>query len=161
MMHGPVAARLGIPHYVLDYESRFNDQVMQDFADSYLRGETPIPCVRCNQTVKFTDLLATARDLDADCLATGHYVQRISDASGTYLCRGVDATKDQSYFFATTPGTIGLFAVSTGRSLGRIKHAIWRANLGCRYPTSRTVKISVLCRMVAMEMWSAACARGG
>ena len=67
--------RLGIPHYVLDYESRFHDKVMQDFADSYLRGETPIPCVRCNQTVKFTDLLATARDLDADCLATGHYVQ--------------------------------------------------------------------------------------
>jgi tRNA-specific 2-thiouridylase len=99
-----VAARLDIPHYVLDYESRFHDQVMQDFADSYLRGETPIPCVRCNQTVKFTDLLATARDLDADCLATGHYVQRMCDATGTYLCRGVDAAKDQSYFlFATTP----------------------------------------------------------
>ncbi len=99
-----VAARLGIPHYVLDYESRFHNQVMEDFADSYLRGETPIPCVRCNQTVKFTDLLATARDLEADCLATGHYVQRIKDACGTYLCRGADPLKDQSYFlFATTP----------------------------------------------------------
>lgn len=98
-----VAARLGIPHYVLDYENRFHDQVMQDFADSYLRGETPIPCVRCNQTVKFTDLLATARDLEADCLATGHYVQRIVDNAGAQLYRGADPTKDQSYFlFATT-----------------------------------------------------------
>jgi tRNA-specific 2-thiouridylase len=85
-----VSARLGIPHYVLDYESRFQDQVMQDFADSYLRGETPIPCVRCNQTVKFTDLLATARDLGADCLATGHYVQRFSANGRLSLGRGAD-----------------------------------------------------------------------
>ncbi|MDA7792230.1 tRNA 2-thiouridine(34) synthase MnmA [bacterium] len=99
-----VAARLDIPHYVLDYESRFHDQVMQDFADSYLRGETPIPCVRCNQTVKFSDLLTTARDLGADCLATGHYVQRVDGAGGAELHRGADAGKDQSYFlFATTP----------------------------------------------------------
>jgi tRNA-specific 2-thiouridylase len=98
-----VAARIGIPHYVLDYESRFREQVMQDFADSYLRGETPIPCVRCNQTVKFTDLLRTAHDLEADCLATGHYVQRAVDEDGPLLLRGVDPTKDQSYFlFATT-----------------------------------------------------------
>jgi tRNA-specific 2-thiouridylase len=98
-----VAARLGIPHYVLDYEGRFHDQVMQDFADSYLRGETPIPCVRCNQTVKFTDLLATARDLKADCLATGHYVQRVDGDDGPELHRGADPGKDQSYFlFATT-----------------------------------------------------------
>ena len=98
-----VSARLGIPHYVLDYESRFNDQVMQDFADSYLRGETPIPCVRCNQTVKFTDLLATARELGADCLATGHYVQRFETDHGLALARGADPAKDQSYFlFATT-----------------------------------------------------------
>ena len=99
-----VAGRLGIPHYVLDYEGRFHDQVMQDFADSYLRGETPIPCVRCNQTVKFTDLLATARDLKADCLATGHYVQRVDGHDGPELHRGADPAKDQSYFlFATTP----------------------------------------------------------
>ena len=98
-----VAARLGVPHYVLDYENRFHDQVIQDFADSYLRGETPIPCVRCNQTVKFTDLLKTARDLDADCLATGHYVQRIGSGNGVHLLCGVDPAKDQSYFlFATT-----------------------------------------------------------
>ena len=98
-----VAARLGIPHYVLDYESRFREQVMDDFADSYLRGETPIPCVRCNQTVKFHDLLETARDLGADCLATGHYVQRVMGADGAELHRAVDDKKDQSYFlFATT-----------------------------------------------------------
>ena len=83
-----VAGRLGIPHYVLDYEGRFHDQVMQDFADSYLRGETPIPCVRCNQTVKFTDLKTTARDLGADCLATGHYVQRIDAAKGVSFIAG-------------------------------------------------------------------------
>ena len=99
-----VAGRLGIAHYVLDYESRFADQVMQDFADSYLRGETPIPCVRCNQTVKFTDLLTTARELGADCLATGHYVRRVEGDDGAELHRGADPGKDQSYFlFATTP----------------------------------------------------------
>ncbi|MCE2517427.1 MAG: tRNA 2-thiouridine(34) synthase MnmA [Alphaproteobacteria bacterium] len=99
-----VAANLGIKHYVLDYESRFQDQVMDDFADSYLRGETPIPCVRCNQTVKFTDLLKTARELGAQCLATGHYVRREDLGQGARLLRGVDAGKDQSYFlFATTP----------------------------------------------------------
>ncbi len=99
-----VAGRLGIAHFVLDYEGRFNEKVMQDFADSYLRGETPIPCVRCNQTVKFTDLLKTAQDLGADCLATGHYVQRLDGANGVELHRGADLSKDQSYFlFATTP----------------------------------------------------------
>ncbi|MGU9961447.1 MAG: tRNA 2-thiouridine(34) synthase MnmA [Candidatus Puniceispirillales bacterium WSBS_2018_MAG_OTU23] len=99
-----VAASLGIKHYVLDYESRFQDQVMDDFADSYLRGETPIPCVRCNQTVKFTDLLKMARELGAKCLATGHYVRRQDTKDGIKLMRGVDAGKDQSYFlFATTP----------------------------------------------------------
>lgn len=99
-----VAAKLGIKHYVLDYESRFKDQVMDDFAESYLRGETPIPCVRCNQTVKFVDLLATARELGAKCLATGHYVRRDEKEGAISLKRGVDPTKDQSYFlFATTP----------------------------------------------------------
>jgi tRNA-specific 2-thiouridylase len=98
-----VAERLGIPHYVLDYESRFRDSVMEDFADSYLRGETPIPCVNCNQTVKFRDLLATARDLGADALATGHYVQRKLGPAGSELHRAIDPRRDQSYFlFATT-----------------------------------------------------------
>lgn len=99
-----VAEKQGFPHYVLDYESKFRDAVIEDFADSYLRGETPIPCVRCNQTVKFKDLLAVAHDLNADCMATGHYIQRGTDAQGrAYLQRAVDHGKDQSYFlFATT-----------------------------------------------------------
>ena len=98
-----VAARLDIPHYVLDYESLFKEQVMEDFADSYLKGHTPIPCVRCNQTVKFKDLLSTAKELEADCLATGHYVRRVEEGGVLSLKKGVDEGKDQSYFlFATT-----------------------------------------------------------
>ena len=98
-----VADRLEIPHYVLDYESRFRDSVMEEFADSYLRGETPIPCVRCNQRVKFADLFDMAKDLGADALATGHYVQRTEGPAGPQLHRAVDETRDQSYFlFATT-----------------------------------------------------------
>jgi len=98
------AEKLGFPHYVLDYESKFNEGVMQDFADTYLKGSTPIPCVRCNQTVKFRDLLQVARELGADCMATGHYVQRIAGDNGPELHRGIDPGKDQSYFlFATTP----------------------------------------------------------
>jgi tRNA-specific 2-thiouridylase len=98
------ADRIGIPHYVLDYESRFSDAVMQDFADSYLSGETPIPCIRCNQRVKFRDLLAQARELGAEALATGHYVKRVVGARGAELHRGADPRRDQSYFlFATTP----------------------------------------------------------
>ncbi len=99
-----VAEERGFPHYVLDYESNFRQSVIDEFADSYLRGETPIPCVRCNQTVKFRDLLKMARDLNADCMATGHYVQRITNDEGrAELRRAVDAGKDQSYFlFATT-----------------------------------------------------------
>ena len=98
-----VADRLGIPHYVLDYEDRFSGAVMEEFADSYLAGATPIPCVRCNQTVKFRDLLTTAKDLGAEAMATGHYIRRAEGASGPELLRAADAGKDQSYFlFATT-----------------------------------------------------------
>lgn len=97
-----VAEGIGIPHYVLDYESRFSQQVMDDFADSYLRGETPIPCIKCNQSVKFKDLLATARDLGAEALATGHYVRRAMGGEGTELLRAIDPARDQSYFLFTT-----------------------------------------------------------
>lgn len=98
-----VAEERGFPHYVLDYESKFRDSVIEDFADSYLRGQTPIPCVRCNQSVKFRDLLKAAHDLGADCMATGHYIQRKAGGHGAELHRALDDTKDQSYFlFATT-----------------------------------------------------------
>ncbi|WP_174302160.1 tRNA 2-thiouridine(34) synthase MnmA [Caulobacter sp. S45] len=97
------AERMGIPHYVLDYESRFRSEVIDDFADAYLRGETPIPCVRCNQTIKFRDLLDVARDLGAAAMATGHYVRREVGPGGPELHRGADPARDQSYFlFATT-----------------------------------------------------------
>jgi len=98
-----VAERLGIAHYVLDYENRFRAEVMDAFADSYLAGETPVPCIACNRTVKFRDLLKTARELGAEALATGHYVQRMMGEAGPELHRAADAAKDQSYFlFGTT-----------------------------------------------------------
>src|SRR6478735_2852457 len=99
-----VAAKLGIPHYVLDYEDRFRESVIDNFADSYALGETPVPCIECNRSIKFRDLLKTARELGASALATGHYVasRRMSDGSGALLC-AADADRDQSYFlFATT-----------------------------------------------------------
>jgi tRNA-uridine 2-sulfurtransferase len=99
-----VAERLAIPHYVLDYESRFRAEVMDVFADSYLRGETPVPCIACNRTVKFRDLLKTAHELGAEALATGHYVQRVMGEGGPELHRAADPSRDQSYFlFGTTP----------------------------------------------------------
>jgi tRNA-specific 2-thiouridylase len=98
-----VADRLGIAHHVFDYESRFRESVIERFADEYARGRTPIPCISCNQGVKFTDLLAFARDLGADCLATGHYVRRVAGPQGAALHRAADPARDQSYFlFATT-----------------------------------------------------------
>ncbi|HCI48565.1 MAG: tRNA 2-thiouridine(34) synthase MnmA [Alphaproteobacteria bacterium RIFCSPLOWO2_01_FULL_45_8] len=97
-----VATKMGFPHYVLDYESVFKQQVMDDFADSYLRGETPIPCVQCNQQVKFKDLLKTAKDLGGHCLVTGHYVQRLKGEEKAELHQAVDPTKDQSYFLFAT-----------------------------------------------------------
>ncbi|MEO1491882.1 MAG: tRNA 2-thiouridine(34) synthase MnmA [Pseudomonadota bacterium] len=98
-----VAERMGFPHYVLDYENQFRDAVIEEFADQYLAGATPIPCIRCNEKVKFRDLLQTARELDADCLATGHYIQRAEGPSGPELHRAADPNRDQSYFlFSTT-----------------------------------------------------------
>lgn len=99
-----VAEQMGFPHYVLDYENIFKDAVIEEFADSYLAGATPVPCIRCNERVKFKDLLQTARDLDADCMATGHYIQRMVGDHGAELHCAADANRDQSYFlFSTTP----------------------------------------------------------
>jgi len=98
-----VAERIGIAHHVFDYESRFRTSVIDRFADDYARGRTPVPCISCNQGVKFTDLLRFARDLGADCLATGHYVRRVATTDGPQLHRAADPARDQSYFlFATT-----------------------------------------------------------
>ena len=99
-----VAEDMGFPHYVLDYENVFKDAVIDEFADSYLGGATPVPCIRCNERVKFKDLLETAKDLEADCMATGHYIQRMMGDNGPELHAAADASKDQSYFlFSTTP----------------------------------------------------------
>lgn len=97
-----VAEAMGFPHYVLDYENLFKEAVMDEFADAYLAGATPIPCIRCNERVKFKDLMGLARDLDADCLATGHYIRRIDGPNGPELHKAADPARDQSYFLFTT-----------------------------------------------------------
>jgi len=110
-----VADRLGMPHYVLDHETKFREDVMEDFADSYLAGETPIPCVRCNQRSKFRDLLGIARDLGAAALATGHYVRREMGTARAELHRAADASRDQSYFlFATTQAQLDFLRFPLG-----------------------------------------------
>jgi tRNA-specific 2-thiouridylase len=114
-----VAERLDIPHYVLDYESRFRDEVMTRFAESYLAGETPIPCVECNRSIKFAELLETARDLGADVLATGHYVvSKPLPAGGRGLYRAADPDRDQSYFlYATTQAQLDFLRFPLGHML--------------------------------------------
>ncbi|MCX8504843.1 MAG: tRNA 2-thiouridine(34) synthase MnmA [Beijerinckiaceae bacterium] len=111
-----VADKIGIPHYVLDYESRFREDVIERFADSYLAGETPVPCIDCNKKIKFRDLLATARDLGAAALATGHYVaSRALPGGGRGLFRAADPDKDQSYFlYGTTSEQLDLLRFPLG-----------------------------------------------
>lgn len=112
-----VAEMHDFPHYVLDYESNFKQSVIEDFADSYLKGETPIPCVRCNQTVKFRDLFDVAKDLGADCMATGHYIKRVMnpETGQAELHRAIDGGKDQSYFlFATTQDQLNFLRFPLG-----------------------------------------------
>lgn len=110
-----VAETLNFPHYVLDYENTFKEAVIDDFADAYLAGATPVPCIRCNERVKFKDLLETARDLDADCMATGHYIQRADGDHGAELHMAADAARDQSYFlFSTKPDQLAYLRFPLG-----------------------------------------------
>lgn len=110
-----VAEEKGFPHYVLDYENIFQDAVIDEFADSYLAGATPVPCIRCNERVKFKDLLETAKDLDADCMATGHYIQRKVGEYGPELHSAENPSKDQSYFlFSTTPDQLAYLRFPLG-----------------------------------------------
>lgn len=110
-----VAEAMGFPHYVLDYENTFREAVIEEFAEAYLAGATPVPCIRCNERVKFKDLLETAKDLEADCMATGHYIQRKIGAQGPELHCAADPMRDQSYFlFATTPEQLAFLRFPLG-----------------------------------------------
>ncbi|MGV3554662.1 MAG: tRNA 2-thiouridine(34) synthase MnmA [Croceibacterium sp.] len=110
-----VADRLGFAHYVFDHESAFREEVVEAFADDYLAGRTPIPCIRCNMGPKFTDLLRMARELGADCLATGHYVRRVAGPAGSELHRALDPARDQSYFlYGTTEEQLGFLRFPLG-----------------------------------------------
>ncbi len=127
-----VAADIGIDHYVVDYEHRFRKSVMDEFAGSYLAGETPVPCIRCNETVKFIDLVNFARDLGASALVTGHYVQRKESASGPILCQGAEAGRDQSYFmFSITPEQLDFLRFPLG-GLTKDETRALAAELGLR-----------------------------
>lgn len=115
-----VAETLGFPHYVLDYENAFKEAVIDEFADAYLAGATPVPCIRCNERVKFRDLLETARDLEADCMATGHYIQRAVGPGGAELHMAADPARDQSYFlFSTTPEQLEYLRFPLGHLLSK------------------------------------------
>ena len=116
-----VAEEMGFPHYVLDYENIFKDAVIDEFADSYLAGATPVPCIRCNERVKFKDLLQTAKDLEADCMATGHYIQRkLGDTGVPELHMAADPNRDQSYFlFSTTPEQLSFLRFPLGHLVSK------------------------------------------
>ena len=115
-----VAEDMNFPHYVLDYENIFRDAVIDEFADSYLAGATPVPCIRCNERVKFKDLLETAKDLDADCMATGHYIQRKVGDHGPELHMAADHARDQSYFlFSTTPEQLAFLRFPLGHLISK------------------------------------------
>ncbi|KEP68284.1 thiouridylase [Thioclava dalianensis] len=126
-----VAEAMGFPHYVLDYENTFREAVIDEFADAYLGGATPVPCIRCNERVKFKDLLETAKDLDADCMATGHYIQRKDGMLGPELHSAADANRDQSYFlFSTTPEQLSYLRFPLGHLASKAETRALAAKYG-------------------------------
>lgn len=126
-----VAETMGFPHYVLDYENTFREAVIEEFADAYLAGATPVPCIRCNERVKFKDLLATAKDLEADCMATGHYIQRKVGDHGAELHQAADAARDQSYFlFSTTPEQLSYLRFPLGHLASKAETRALAAKYG-------------------------------
>ena len=126
-----VAETMGFPHYVLDYEKTFREAVIEEFADAYLAGATPVPCIRCNERVKFKDLLSTARDLEADCMATGHYIQRKVGTNGPELYQAADAARDQSYFlFSTTPEQLSYLRFPLGHLASKAETRALAARYG-------------------------------
>jgi tRNA-specific 2-thiouridylase len=126
-----VAETMGFPHYVLDYENTFREAVIEEFADAYLAGATPVPCIRCNERVKFKDLLATAQELEADCMATGHYIQRKMGATGPELHCAADAARDQSYFlFSTTPEQLSFLRFPLGHLASKAETRALAAKYG-------------------------------
>ena len=159
-----VAEALGIPHYVLNYENKFKESVMDDFVETYLAGETPIPCVKCNQSVKFRDLLSVAKDLQADCMATGHYVQRKVNGHGAEMHRAADPSRDQSYFlFATTPEQLDFLRCPLGHLKSKEETRALAARFGlavadkpdsqdiCFVPTGGYAKVIEKLRPGALE----------
>ena len=138
-----VAAHLGIPHYVLDYETKFRSAVIEDFAASYIAGETPVPCIQCNQKVKFRDLLGMARDLGAQALATGHYVRSLMGPAGFELHQPADANRDQSYFlFATRTETLEFLRFPLG---GMLKSDVREHARRLRLPVSEKPDSQDIC----------------
>ena len=126
-----VAEAMGFPHYVLDYENAFREAVIDEFADAYLSGATPVPCIRCNERVKFKDLLQTAKELDADCMATGHYIRRLDGAAGPELHSAADPARDQSYFlFSTTPEQLSFLRFPLGHLASKAETRALAAKYG-------------------------------
>ena len=126
-----VAERIGFPHYVLDYENKFRESVIDEFADAYLAGATPVPGIRCNERVKFRDLLETAKDLDADCMATGHYIQRREGPNGAELHMAADPNRDQSYFlFSTTQQQLDFLRFPLGHLASKAETRAMAAKYG-------------------------------
>jgi len=154
-----VAGLLGIAHYVLNYEDRFQKSVIGDFAASYLAGETPVPCVRCNQTVKFSDLLKTARELGASALVTGHYVRSRPGPEGWEMYQAISPARDQSYFLFATPGSSSITCASRWARLRRAGPGRSRRAWACPWRINPIVRISVSFLLAITRASSASCAQ--